>query len=146
MEQRSLIRLASAVAGVAALVGVVVWWANRPPRIANAPVSSPAIKVPAGVRITVEVINTTTTRGLARRATFVLRDAGFDVVRYTSDSARRDSTLVLARSGHLDFAEAVAKALGGAIRVESRPDSSRYLDVSVFLGTAWKPPSEPFYP
>jgi hypothetical protein len=30
--------------------------------------------------------------------------------------------------------------------VESRPDSSRYLDVTVLIGSSWRPPAEPFYP
>jgi hypothetical protein len=57
----------------------------------------------------------------------------------------RDSTLVLIRSGKDDWAELVARALGGA-RVESRPDSVRYLDVTVLLGADWRPPSKPFHP
>lgn len=103
------------------------------------------VVVPDGVRIKVEVLNSSGQRGLARRATFALRDAGFDVVRLANDTARRDSTLVLARSGRVDWAQDVARALGGA-RVESRPDSSRYLDVTVLLGADWRPPSKPFHP
>ena len=30
--------------------------------------------------------------------------------------------------------------------VESRPDSSRYLDVTVLIGSSWRPPAQPFYP
>jgi hypothetical protein len=30
--------------------------------------------------------------------------------------------------------------------VETRPDSSRYLDVTVILGADWRPPPLPFYP
>ena len=101
--------------------------------------------MPDGVRIKVEVLNATRTRGLARRATFALRDAGFDVVRFTSDTAQRDSTLILDRSGHADWAALVVRALGTG-RVQSRPDSSRYLDVTVLLGADWRPPAKPFYP
>ena len=76
-----------------------------------------------------------------------LRDAGFDVVDMGTPSAgaRRDSTLVLSRTGHDDWAELVAELLGGA-RVESRPDSSRYLDVTVLLGATYRPPAETLYP
>lgn len=103
------------------------------------------VMVPDGERIVVEVLNATTTRGLARRATLALRDAGFDVVSFGNGSEMRDSTLVLDRSGRHDYALRVAQALGGA-RIESRPDSSRYLDVTVLVGSDWRPPSKPFNP
>jgi hypothetical protein len=102
-------------------------------------------RAPEGVRIRVEVLNATRTRGLARSATRVLRDRGFDVVGVGNDPQARDSTLVLDRSGHPDWAQLVAEALGGA-RVEARPDTSRYLDVTVLLGTAWRAPPEALYP
>jgi hypothetical protein len=100
---------------------------------------------PAGTRVRVEVLNATPTRGLGRRATFYLRDRGFDVVAIGTSRARQDTVLVLDRSGHPEWARRVAHALGGA-RVEARPDSSRYLDVTVVLGGAWRPPPEPFHP
>jgi hypothetical protein len=102
-------------------------------------------EAPAGVRIRVEVLNATRVRGLARRATMHLRDRGFDVVNVGTSREPRDSTLVLDRSGHPDWAALVGRALGGA-RVEAAPDSSRYLDVTVLVGATWRPPSEPFYP
>ena len=103
------------------------------------------VRAPEGVRVRVQVVNTTKTRGLARRATLYLRDRGFDVVELGSAGPVRDETLVLDRSGHTEWARAVAAALGGA-EVEARPDSSRYLDVTVLLGSSWRPPAEPFYP
>jgi LytR cell envelope-related transcriptional attenuator len=102
-------------------------------------------RAPEGVRIKVEVLNATSVRGLARRATLHLRDRGFDVVDLGNADSTRDSTLVLDRSGHPAWARLVSDALGGA-RVETRPDSSRYVDVTVLLGTKWRPPAEPFYP
>ena len=144
MEPAALKRLVvrGATAAAVVLVAAFVWvratggssGSDRPRPI-----------VPEGVRIQVEVLNATRTRGLARRATFALRDAGFDVVRFTSDTAQRDSTLVLDRSGHADWAALVVRALGTG-RVETRPDSSRYLDVTVLLGSDWRPPPKPFYP
>jgi hypothetical protein len=74
-----------------------------------------------------------------------LRDRGFDVVEIGTETQGLDSTLVLDRSGHPEWAALVAKAMGGA-RVEARPDSSRYLDVTVLVGASWRPPTEPFYP
>ncbi len=103
-------------------------------------------RAPAGTRVRVQVVNTTRTRGLARRATRVLRDQGFDVVEMTSAGPPRDSTLVLDRSGHPAWATSVARLLGPAARAESRPDSSRYLDITVLLGAAWRAPAEPFDP
>ncbi len=141
MEPGALRRVAVLAAASIALIAAAVLWRggglNPPDRI--------GVMVPDGVRIKVEVLNASGQRGLARRATFALRDAGFDVVRFANDTARRDSTLVLARSGRLDWAEDVARALGGA-RVESRPDSARYLDITVLVGTDWRPPSKPFHP
>lgn len=102
------------------------------------------VVAPAGVRIKVEVQNATATRGLARRATLYLRDRGFDVVAFGNASEKRDSTLVLDRSGHPDWAALVAAAMKA--KTESRADSSRYLDVTVLVGADWRPPALPFYP
>jgi hypothetical protein len=106
---------------------------------------APPVIAPANARVRVEIINATRTRGLARRATRVLRDRGFDVVSYTTSGATQDSTVVLDRSNHLDWARLVGQALGGA-RVVARPDTSAYVDVTVVLGTSWRPPAQPFSP
>lgn len=111
----------------------------------RAPDAPKVVQIPDGVRIRVEVINTTTQRGLGRRAMFFLRDQGFDVVRYASGSAPRDSTQIIDRSGRREWADLVAKALGVS-RVVVEVDSTRYLDVSVLLGRDWRPPAKPFYP
>ena len=103
------------------------------------------VTAPANARVRVEIINATKTSGLARRATRVLRDRGFDVVKYSTSSTTQDSTLVLDRTNHLDWAELVGKALGGA-RVAARPDTSSYVDVTVVLGGNWRAPSQPFSP
>ena len=135
------------------VAGAAGWWATRGTVRSGAsggvrvPLVSRTVRAPEGVRVRVEVINATSTRGLARRAMRQLRDAGFDVVDMGTApaAARRDTTLVLSRSGHDDWAELVADLLGGA-RMESRPDSSRYLDVTVLLGTTYRPPAETLYP
>lgn len=103
-------------------------------------------RAPASVRVRVQVINTTRTRGLARRATRVLRDQGFDVVEMITGGPVRDTTLVLDRSGHPAWAATIAKLLGPAARSETRPDSSHYLDVTVLLGGTWRAPAEPLNP
>ena len=100
---------------------------------------------PGAPRVRVQVLNATRIRGLGRRAMLYLRDQGFDVVEVGTTSATRDTTLVLDRSQHPEWAKNVATSLGAA-RVESRPDSSRYLDVTVLVGSSWRPPAQPFYP
>ena len=103
------------------------------------------VTAPRDTRVRVEIINATKTRGLARRATRLLRDRGFDVVTYSTSDRTQDSTVVLDRSNHIEWARLVGQALGGA-RVEARPDTSRYIDVTVVLGVSWRPPPQPFSP
>lgn len=98
-----------------------------------------------GARIRVQVLNTTRTRGLARRATRVLRAQGFDVVEMGTTSPTIDTTLVLDRSGHPEWAAAVSTLIAPS-RAVTRRDSSRYLDITVLLGRTWRPPAEPFDP
>jgi hypothetical protein len=139
------------VIGLLTLIGVIavvqgIWrYAHR----SVGPGARPSAEsmAPEGVRVRVQVVNASNVRGLARRATQLLRDRGFDVVEAGTgtESQQLDSNLVLDRSGHPDWARRVAAALGGA-RVEARPDSSRYLDVTVLVGRTWRAPSEPFYP
>lgn len=101
--------------------------------------------VPESERIRVEVLNATGTRGLARQGTALLRDLGFDVVSSGNAPSRVDSTTVLVRSGRMEWGALAAKGLGGA-RVEARPDSSHYLDLTILLGPDWRPPPEAFDP
>jgi hypothetical protein len=116
-----------------------------PADVADAPVIPDSLRAPPGVRVRVQVLNASGIRGLGRRATITLRDRGFDVVEVGNAPERRDSTLVLDRSGHGDWASLVAGVLGGAA-VEARPDSSRYLDVTVLLGAAWRAPAQSLHP
>ncbi len=98
-----------------------------------------------GHRITVEVLNATKVRGLARRAARTLRDRGFDVVSTGTNPDQFDSTKVLDRTGHRDWAMLAAQAMGGGA-VLVRPDSSREVDLTVLIGASWRAPSQPFYP
>jgi LytR cell envelope-related transcriptional attenuator len=139
VEQRALVLRVGIVGAAAALLGGAAFVTARQPE------SVVRVEAPSGVRIRVQVLNATPTRGLARRATGYLRDRGFDVVDVATAPQGRDSTLVIDRSGHPEWAQLVARALGSAA-VESRLDSSRYLDVTVLVGRDWTPPSEPFYP
>jgi hypothetical protein len=143
VEPRTLTRII--VAGVVVLIAIGVATIVRGTRSAPRASYATDVRAPEGARVRVEVLNATRVRGLARRATMHLRDRGFDVVSTGTTQPARDSTLVIDRSNHPQWAALVAKALG-ATRVESRPDTSRYLDVTVLLGDAWRPPAEPFYP
>ncbi|HMC55381.1 MAG TPA: LytR C-terminal domain-containing protein [Gemmatimonadaceae bacterium] len=148
MERRTLRRIAAATAGTILLGAVLATrtFMREPPPARSAP---PDVNAAPDTRIRVEVLNATATRGLARRATMQLRDGGFDVVQIGTASEQRDSTLVLDRTGHPEWARKVADALGAegrGARVESRPDPSRYLDVTVLLGRSWRPPAHALYP
>jgi len=142
--------LAGALAVAVVVGGVAIWFARTRPAPAQATplvrlVAKKEVTAPANTRVRVEVINATKTRGLARRATRLLRDRGFDVVTYVTSERTQDSTVVLDRSNHLEWARLVGEALGGT-RVEARPDTSRYVDVTVVLGVSWRPPAQPFSP
>jgi hypothetical protein len=145
VERRAL-NLVFAIALGAALVSGVAF-ATRSMRAGSETrhAAPPDATAPQTERVRVQVLNATSVRGLARRATIHLRDRGFDVVEMGTAPEQRDSTLVLDRSNHPEWARRVADALGGA-RVESRPDTSRYLDVTVLVGRSWRPPAEPFNP
>jgi hypothetical protein len=101
---------------------------------------------PAGTRIIVRVVNASGVSGLARRATLTLRDFGYDVVDYTSERAgARKETEIVVHTGHDAWAARLQRALGTG-RITSRPDSLRYLDLTVILGRDWQAPTEPLRP
>ena len=131
-----------AVLVVIAIGGSILRFRGQPGIVA-AP--APDIRAPDSVRIRVQVLNGTNIKGLARRATILLRDRGFDVVETGNVPGTVDTTFVLDLSGHPDWANRVAKIFG-TTRIQTRRDSSRYLDIAVVLGTTWRPPAEPFYP
>lgn len=134
-------------AAVLALLGLGTWLAVRTGRAAlDARLATRARRVvPESVRVKVEVLNATDTRGLARRAMFYLRDAGFDVVSFGNTEERADTSIVRDRSGHAEWAALAVRALGVA-RVEQKPDSSHFLDLTILVGRSWAPPREPLHP
>lgn len=136
---------------VAALVGSLAFgmWQHfsRGPASAAVPPAAPAVDArpaaaPAG-RVKVQVLNATPTHGLARVATNVLRDRGFDVVE-TGNAPRGTppSSVVIDRVGNLEAARQAADALG-ITRVETRRDAGLLLDVTVVLGSDWRAPAGP---
>jgi hypothetical protein len=120
----------------------------RPRAAAPAPAAdSPAVAaaadaVPAG-RVRVQVLNASGRPGLAREATRVLRDRGFDVKEFGNGQGfPPDSSVVLDRVGRMEVARQVADAVG-IRRVTARPDSNLYLDATVVLGRDWRAPKDP---
>ena len=108
---------------------------NEAPRVPQEPPPPPL-----GVRVRVEVLNGGGQAGVARAATELLRDAGFDVVFFgNAGSFDQDSSLVLDRVGEPAWASAVAEALG-IHNLRSEPNPNLYLDVSVVLGRDWVAP------
>jgi hypothetical protein len=135
-----------AIVVAAAVYGARRWWQQRTSAVVAAPSAVPITRVvPEGTRIRVEVLNATETTGLARRAMQAMRDAGFDVVFFGTSKEQSDSSVVLDRSGHPEWAALAAKALQGA-RVESKLDTSRYLDLTILVGRRWLPPPDLFHP
>ena len=142
--RRLLVAAAAALLVIVLSAGAVVMHARRAPSPLLAALDDTP-RAPEGVRIRVQVLNTTRTRGLARRATRLLRDRGFDVVDIGNVAPTIDTTVVLDLSGHPAWADAVANVMAPA-RTKVRADSSRYLDITVLIGSTWRPPSEPLYP
>lgn len=131
---------------VVALVGAVVAWRARGSAAVAVAATGDTTRAPAGERIVVEVYNASGTPGVARRATFLLRDRGFDVVGWGNDKAKRERTLVIDHTGKGDAAARIARVLGGAT-VERGEESPRWVDVTVRLGRAFTvPPGAPFRP
>ncbi|MGQ0703775.1 MAG: LytR C-terminal domain-containing protein [Gemmatimonadales bacterium] len=93
----------------------------------------PDVKVPEPTGITVEVLNGTGRAGLARVATRVLRQEGFDVLYFGTANHPVQRTEILVRRGDSSAAERVARVLGvGRVRVAL--DTLLRLDVTVLLG------------
>lgn len=92
---------------------------------------------------TIEVLNGTNRRGLARDGTRWLRSEGFDVVSF-GNTQPADSTVILVRRGSAEIGARLRAALGtGLIRLE--PDSLPRVDATVILGSDYQPAAS-FHP
>ena len=135
--ERARRRLAAALIALAALGAAAGAWSffgRRRPVDAARP---PAV-VERG-HVVVEVLNASGRRGLARVATRVLRQAGFDVVYFgTSGDSLRISE-ALARRGDSAAAVRVARVLG-VTRVRVARDTLLRVDVTLRLGEDYRPP------
>ena len=133
-----------------AVLAIGGWYVFAAPTPTTAPTAASNVtdtlaRVPPGIRVRVRVINTTPVAGLARRATLVLREFGYDVVEFETGKGTRIGTVIEIHTAHPEWATRLQRAMGvGAI--ESRPDTSRMVDLSVFVGTDWRPPTQPLRP
>ena len=136
---RALVLVAALPAvGVFAGSAISQWWSV--PGSAEAAGTARAVLRPRE-RVRVEVVNAGGRANMARAATDVLREGGFDVdTMGNAGTFDQDSSVVLDRVGRLDLARGVADALG-IRQVRSEPDSNLFVDVSVRLGGAWDPPA-----
>lgn len=99
------------------------------------------IQIPTvfGERVRVEVRNGGGLDGMARAATDLLRDAGFDVVEVGNwETFDVDSSFVMVRTEDLEPGRRAADILGIS-DVRSEPATNLYVDVSVVLGSDWSP-------
>ncbi|MEO7361490.1 MAG: LytR C-terminal domain-containing protein [Gemmatimonadaceae bacterium] len=152
-RRKRLARLVVALIVVAAAAtGATVWWNDRPDvhtpiGTAFAAQTDSLARAPKGVRVRVRVLNASNVNGLAKRATSVLRDHGFDVVEYEGvmQKTPRAATLVQTHTGHDDWSDRVIRVLGTGT-TETRADSSRFVDLTVILGVDWKAPAQAFRP
>jgi hypothetical protein len=132
-RSRSLLIAGGLVLLVATGAGVA-WWQTRDAESnasgtdstsVAAAVTDTSARAPAGLRIRVRVLNVSGVPGLARRATNHLREYGFDVVDF--GSGRRDGRI-------------------GVGVIATDPDTSRYVDLTVYLGRDWRPSTETLRP
>jgi hypothetical protein len=151
MSPRGAMRWSTSLVVCLVVGGALAGWfrASQASEVIAAPqatLADTAARAPKNVRVRVRVLNATTTKGLAKRVTFALRDFGYDVVDFDTDpKSRRTTTAILSHTGHADWALRLRRALGtGAI--ETRADSLRYVDFTVLVGSDWKAPPQSFRP
>jgi hypothetical protein len=136
-SRRRSIRVALILAG-AVLAGGVGWALLAGDERAGAASRTPAA-LAGDERVIVEVLNGSGRRGIARVATRVLREAGFDVVYFGTTQQPVAATIALARRGDSAAAARAARALGSdSARVAI--DTLLRVDVTVLIGPDYKPP------
>lgn len=137
--RRQALGLTFAVLAVLAFVASFVFGLGRGERQGTTP--APAVTtLPVAVpdsRVRVEVLNGSRKAGLARVATEKLRDAGYDVVFLGNAPNAAKTSVVIDRVGKRETADKIAKVLGiTAVRAER--DTTRYLEVTVILGSDFR--------
>jgi hypothetical protein len=153
-ERNSRGVLAAVLAVVVILGSTIAWWQRRssPPADEGTPapkvaaVDDSAARAPAATRVRVRVVNISGVTGLARRTTQHLRTYGYDVVDFLSTQTdAKAATRIAVHTGHTEWGTRVQKAMGLGT-VTTVPDSSRYADLTVFVGRDWRPPTKSFRP
>lgn len=139
------------IRGVAVVVLVLVtgavlgsWISEwlRAPGVTTTPVQVPIPSV-FGERVRVEVRNGGGRAGMARAATDILREGGFDVVELGNWSTFDEAeSFVVTRAGGGEASLEVARTLGIGI-VRDEPDPNLRVDVTVVLGRDWSPERAP---
>jgi LytR cell envelope-related transcriptional attenuator len=144
MKNRRLLLLAVVVLVVlgAGVFGARRWYGGGARAVLGDTTSAPQ-----GQRVLVEVLNSSGTGGLARRATFLLRDRGFDVVGWGNDPrGRRSESLITDYTNKPEAAERLARIIGGAQIARGKDSLDRGLDLTLRLGSAYRHPAESYHP
>ena len=145
MTRQRIVLLAAI--GVAVLTGGVFAARQVFARGGPAALLGDTTSAPQGQRVIVEVLNSSGVPGLARRATFLLRDRGFDVIGWGNDPrGRRGATLIVDYTDKPEAADRLARVLGGAEIERGKDSLDRGIDLTVKLGSTYKPPLEAFHP
>ena len=104
-----------------------------------------AYAIPAqGDGTSVEVLNGTDRRGLARGGSRRLRAAGFDVVFFGNASTPTDTTLILVGANGEALGMELQQALGVGV-VREQLDTLRHVAATIVLGSDYQAPSD-FHP
>lgn len=124
------------------LVAVVLVWTQRRSHRPDDPAGVPAGYPPLPHKVTAEVLNTTTSPGVARAVTVALRSAGIDVVYFgnADDSLRgRAHSAIRVRGGDTTGVGRVVAALGRADVADAR-DPTLLVDLTVLIGADYVAP------
>ena len=108
------------------------------PRIASERVSEDPTLISSVIQM--QVLNGAGVPGLATRYTGSLRQYGFDVVETGNfDHFDVENTLVISRSGQMENARRVARAIGVSERYILREESpDYYLDITLVIGADYE--------
>ncbi len=88
--------------------------------------------------IKIAVLNGTDVSGLARRATEILRDKGFDVMEYENAQTKINKTIIIDHySSDMEYGRIVGRAIG-CRNITTKIDSSRIVKVTIIIGKDYR--------
>lgn len=121
--------------GITALASsIALYLLNRP----TPPEQSVAVTKTFEQPVQVEVLNACGVSGLGAEMTAHLRDRGIDVVN-TDNAPRQANSVVIDRVGNIEAARRIAETLGlSPDSVRQVIDSTRYVEVSIIIGSDYK--------